>query len=303
LFAVEEMKLLKTLPVVNLLGECVLWDDLAQAFLWTDILGGKLYRYHPATDRLTRWDTPERLCSFGLVAGEEGTLIAAFESGIAIYRYETSHVEWLARPEAGVTGTRFNDGRVDRQGRFWAGTMVEAEQAFDPEGNPVSASLYRVERGVCTRVEGGLRITNSLCWSLDSRRMYLADSPAHAIHLYDFDADTGSLGDPRPFVLTESPVQPDGSCVDAEDHVWNARWGGGGVARHRPDGSIDLTVPLPVSQPTCACFGGPGLNWLAITSARVELSEAELAGQPQAGSLFLFEMEYQGVDEVRYIRS
>ena len=111
------VRLLKTLPVANALGEGVLWDDRGQAFYWTDILGRKLYRYQPDNDRLEQWDTPQRLCSFGFVEGEDITLIAAFECGIALYRPASRKLEWLAQPEAGISGTRFNDGRVRSSSR------------------------------------------------------------------------------------------------------------------------------------------------------------------------------------------
>lgn len=295
------IRLLKTLPVANALGEGVLWDRIGEAFYWTDILERKLYRYHPAKDLLEQWNTPQRLCSFGLIEGDPESLIAAFESGIALYQPARGKLEWLARPEAGYTGTRFNDGRVDRQGRFWSGTMVEAERAIDAQGNQVTASLYRVAQGECIPIERGLRITNSLCWSLDSRKQYLADSPAHAIYVYEFDAATGMPRNRRLFARSNAPVEPDGSCIDAEDHLWNAQWRGGKVVRYRPDGAIDLELTLPVIQPTCVCFGGPALNWLAVTSAHVKLSPAERNEQPLAGALFIFETPYKGVPESRYI--
>lgn len=298
----NDIKLLKTLTVANTLGECVLWNEPEQAFYWTDIPERTLYRWHPGADKLTQWNTPERLCSFGFVEGDDKTLIAAFESGIAFFQPESGKREWLAKPEADISGTRFNDGRVDRQGRFWSGTMVEADRAVDPQGNPVTASLYRVERGRCTQIETGLRITNSLCWSGDSGRQYLADSPAYAIDVCDFDPATGTPRNRRPFAQTAAPVEPDGSCIDAENHLWNAQWRGGKVVRYRPDGGVALEVPLPVIQPTCVCFGGPGLNWLVVTTARVDLSESEREQQPLAGSLFIFETPYTGLPESRYIK-
>ena len=297
-----DIRLTKTLPVANTLGECVLWDELSQAFYWTDILERKLYGYQPRSDRLAQWDTPERLCSFGFVEGEPGTLIAAFESGIALYQPGNGALEWLARPEAGVTGTRFNDGRVDRQGRFWSGTMIEAAHAQDAQGNSVTAGLYRVARGVCTRIANKLRTTNSLCWSLDSRTQYLADSPTHTIYVHDFNPATGMPENRRVFAQTAAPAEPDGSCIDAENHLWNAQWRGGRLVRYRPDGHIDIEIPLPVAQPTCVCFGGPELNWLAVTSAHVKLSKTERAQQPLAGALFIFETPYKGVVESRYFR-
>lgn len=298
----DNVRLLKTLPVANSLGECVLWNDIEQNFYWTDILERKLYRYHPGKNRLTQWNTPERLCSFGFIEGESEALIAAFESGIAIYYPMNNKLEWLAKPEAGVSGTRFNDGRVDRQGRFWSGTMVEADPAVDANGNPTTAAVYRIAHGECTPVESGLQITNSLCWSLNSKKQYLADSPACAIYVYDFDPVTGTPDKRRIFVQSDAPIEPDGSCIDAEDHLWNAQWGGGKVVRYRPDGVIDIEVLLPVTQPTCVCLGGPELNWLAVSSANVKLNASDRKQQPLAGGLFIFETPYKGLAESRYIK-
>jgi L-arabinonolactonase len=298
----QTIKLLKTLPVANVLGEGVLWNEREQAFYWTDILGRKLYHYHPATDQLTQWNTSERLCSFGFIENDGESLIAAFESGIAIYKPRSGEIDWLARPESGIAGTRFNDGRVDRQGRFWTGTMVEGGKAVDEEGRPVTASLYRIMRGACAKMESGLRITNSLCWSLNSGRQYLADSPTHTIYVYDFASTTGVPARRRVFAQTAAPIEPDGSCVDADDHLWNAQWAGGKVVRYRPDGSIDIEIPLPVSQPTCICFGGTELNWLAVTSASVDLNEAERKQQPAAGHMFIFETPHKGMPESLYIK-
>lgn len=298
----SELRLLKTLPVENSLGESVLWDHRSGAFLWTDILERRLFRYRPAEDRLDRWETPERLCSFGLVEGDEGLLIAAFESGVANYRFDTGDVEWLARPEAEVRGTRFNDGRVDRQGRFWAGTMVEGKGAIDAEGREVSANLYRVDRGECTRVESGVRISNSLAWSLDSRRQYFADSPSRTIFRYTFDPENGRPTDRTIFARTAAPAEPDGSCTDAEDHLWNAEWRGWRVVRYHPDGNPVMALRLPVAQPTCVAFGGPDLTWLAVTSATVDLTAQEREAQPLAGALFLFESPVRGVQEPLYRR-
>ncbi|HEX7028254.1 MAG TPA: SMP-30/gluconolactonase/LRE family protein [Gammaproteobacteria bacterium] len=296
------IRLLKTLPVANSLGECVLWNDIEQSFYWTDILEKKLYRWHPRTDRLASWNTPERLCSFGFVDGDSQSLIAAFESGVAIYQPDNGRLEWLAKPEAGVTGTRFNDGRVDRQGRFWSGTMVETDRTVDAAGNPSTAGLYRIVRGECAKMESGFQISNSLCWNRNSSKLYFADSPARAIYVYDFDPTAGTPADRRLFLQTEVPAEPDGSCIDADDHLWNAQWGGGKVVRYHPNGCVDIEVPLPVTQPTCVCFGGPELNWLAITTAKASLDESESARQPLAGNLFVFETPYKGLPESRYIR-
>lgn len=297
-----DVRLLRTLPVANLLGEGIVWDDAEEAFLWSDIHERKLYRYHPEDDRLSRWEMPERLCSFGLVEGDAGALVCAFETGFAMWRFEDGHVEWLARPEVDFIGTRFNDGRVDRQGRFWSGTMVEGDAASDAQGNPVLGSVYRLDRGACVRMESGLHVTNSLCWSLDSRTQYLADSPSECIWAYDFDPADGGISNRRVFARSDPPAQPDGSCVDAEDHLWNARWGGGEVVRLRPDGTVAMRFSVPVSQPTCIAFGGPDLSWIAVTSATADLTPEQRAEQPLAGAVFIFETDSRGVPESRYRR-
>lgn len=294
-------KLIDILPVGNILGECVLWDDIQEAVWWTDIHSRMLYRYRLGPGILDKWCTPERLCSFGLVDGDE-RLIAAFESGFAFYNPGNGDVQWLAKPEENITGTRFNDGRVDRQGRFWSGTMIEAEEARDKNGNPVMANLYCLKgNGSVNCCERNIQISNSLCWSADGRKMYFADSPTQAIHVYDFDPDSATADNKRVFVQMQGNASPDGSTIDREGGLWNAVWGAGEVIRFTPDGQKDISLRLPVSQPTCVALGGPGMNLLFVTTARENLSELELEKQGDAGNLFIFETEVTGVKENRYI--
>ena len=111
-------------PIQNTLGEGVLWDKRSGAFWWTDIQNCKLYRFTLKNEKLSGFQTPERLCAFGFT-DEEGLLIAAFESGFAYFRPETGDVRWIAKPFEDIEGLRFNDGRVDPAGRFWCGTMAE----------------------------------------------------------------------------------------------------------------------------------------------------------------------------------
>jgi len=278
--------------VGNTLGEGVLWDAVGRRLWWTDIQERRLYRYEPTRQVLDTFELPERLGSFGFVEGSE-RLIAAFESGFALFDPQSGQLQWIARPPHAADKVRFNDGRVDRMGRFWAGTMVEGT------GRPVGR-LYCLCNGLAEVHLSEIAICNSLCFSVDGRHMYFADSPHRTIHRFDTDPVTGALSNRRIFAQTPPGALPDGSNVDAEGHLWNAHWGSGQVVRYAPDGSISGCIDLPVTQPTCIAFGGTALDHLYITTARENLSAAVLASQPQAGHLLIYKTNIRGHPEPRY---
>jgi len=295
----NEFTLLKTIKVNNLLGECILWDELSQQLWWTDILSARLYRYHFHDEKLAVFTLPERLGSFAFVR-KDARLVCAFASGIALYDPETAQIDWLYRPEAGFSGTRFNDGRCDRQGRFWAGTMVEAATATDAGQRNVQGSLYWVAANDKGKVLEHIRISNSLCWSPDSGTVYFADSPTREICAFDFDTASASFTNKRVFAITPDGSVPDGSIIDAEAHLWNAHWGGGKVVRYSPQGLPVSVMELPVTQPTCVCLGGPDMNLLFVTTALTGLSDAQLKAQPEAGNVFVFKTTCKGLHESRF---
>jgi sugar lactone lactonase YvrE len=282
------------LPVRNVLGEGILWDSRRQVLWWTDIQSRRLYRHDLARASTQALDTPERVGSFGLVAGSE-RLITAFESGVALYDTGDGSVSWLARPENPDPAVRFNDGRVDRRGRFWSGTMVEGDQSS------ASGCLYSVDSTFGTRCQlTGVRISNSLCMSPDGRQLYFADSPTRTIRVFELNEPEGTLGASRIFAQTPTGADPDGAAIDADGCLWSAHWGAGCVVRYTPDGRIDRTLRVPASQPTCVCFAGPQLDVLCVTTARDGLSEAALLGQPNAGDVFLYRVGVQGLPEAEY---
>lgn len=290
-------ELIATIPVRNRLGECILWDDRSQQVWWTDIHACRLFRYEPETTELRQFELPERLGSFGFIE-RDARLICAFESGFALFDPLDRSINWLARPELGFSGTRFNDGRVDRLGRFWAGTMVESD-ARDADGYPTAGSLYRLAGSDCRRLFGDIQISNSLCFSPDGSILYFADSPTGRIQAYELDAETGEPGRSREFAAIDNGV-PDGSTVDSEGFLWNAQWGGGQVVRYAPSGSIDLKIELPVTQPTCVCLGGENLDHLFVTTATVELDPESRAAQPEAGNVLIYRTSLRGIEESRF---
>jgi L-arabinonolactonase len=287
-----EFELIHVIPCANTLGEGVQWNYKDNCLWWTDIKSNKIFRFDLVTEILTHWDTPESVGCFAFVE-DDTRLLVALASGFAWFEKESGSVQWITRPEAGLMGNRLNDGRVDRQGRFWVGSVVEDKQTPDQ-----SASLFclRNTRQV-TQHLSGLRISNGLCFSLDSRKLYHADSPTRQIKVYDFDAGSGQLTGGAVFAETPEGIDPDGSCIDSEGYLWNAQWGGGRVVRYSPAGHIDCVLETPVSQPTCVAFGGPDLNWLCVTSARLGLSDQALSEQPQAGNLFIYRTNLKGVFE------
>ena len=190
----------------NIVGEGILWDWRRSQLWWTDIPRRKLYRYDWAGGTTQILDTPERVGSFGLVENSE-SLIVAFASGIALYDPNQKSIDWMARPEEIVAGIRFNDGRVDRLGRFWSGTMIE-DGSHANGGSLYSMSGARALR----RHFSGIAISNGLCLSPDGGLLYFADSPTRTIRAFDMIEPEGTLGNSRVFAQTPDGSAPDGAC-------------------------------------------------------------------------------------------
>lgn len=277
----------------NKLGEVPVWDVQEQALYWVDIEGRKLFRLEPATGAVRDWSFAERIGSFAL--RRAGGFVCAFELGFAFFAPESGAVEWIARPERMIRRNRFNDGKCDRAGRFWAGTM-------DDRLAEHTGSLFRLDpdRSV-HRMDGAIGISNSLAWSPDNRTFYFADTLDGAIYAYDFDVSSGGLANKRLFASTaDQPGSPDGSTIDAEGFLWNAQWDGWRLVRYAPDGRVDRIVPLPVQKPTSCMFGGPDLRTLFVTSAVWDLTGPALAEQPWAGGVLALDVGVAGLPEPRF---
>jgi sugar lactone lactonase YvrE len=289
------MKLVTTVPTACHLGEGPLWNERDGKLWWTDILRNRLHRLDPASGAVETIDTPERLCSYAFLPEGANRILAAFETGLAYFDIETKSLAWIERVEALGSGRRFNDGRTDREGRFWVGTMVENEAMAGAQ----SGVLFRLDGFGLSAQAAGISISNSLCTSPDGRILYFADSPKQLIFAFDLDPDSGAIANKRVFAeVTEG--YPDGAVVDEEGCLWSARWGAGEVVRHAPDGRVVSRLKVPASQPTCPAFGGPDRKTLFVTSAREGLDDAALAADPEAGNLFLYQAEVAGLPVVPF---
>lgn len=284
--------LVDIIAVNNVLGEGVIWQSSRRCLWWTDIESCAVYSYQFETKHLSRWPSPQRI---GCIAPVENKdyLIVAFETGFAFFDPTSGWLRWLHSIESDIKGTRLNDGKTDRQGRFWAGSMVEIDKGVSEKG-----ALYCLDGNLEYKEKiSGLSISNGLCWSPDSSYMYHTDTPSRRIDRYDFDSVSAEISNRKTFVKTQPECMPDGATVDAEGFLWNAQWGGSQIVRYSPAGDVDLILPVPLSQPTCVAFGGPDLNLLCITSATQGLSQEARKASPDAGNLLIYETDFMGLPE------
>jgi len=276
------------------LGESPLWSSAEQMLYWIDIGLKRLYRRSLEEDR-RHWDLPsrpgfvERTSDDDLLLGFGGTL------------HRLSPRTGAIEPVLSVTlvhGARFNEGRVDGCGRLWFGSM---QDNFAEDGCPVPVEraigqVFRLDRsGVISVVEEQVGICNTFVWSPDQTRFYSADSLKGTICAYDFHAESGHVANKRVFFSAENLGVPDGSAMDVDGCIWNARWGAGKIVRIIPSGHLDREVELPVPQPTTCAFGGPQLDTLFVTSARLGLTPAQLAQYLLSGSVFAIDSVGQGL--------
>ena len=273
------------------LGEGPVWDPRDQALYWLDIKGLKIFRRDQA-GAIQHWTTPFRICSLAPRAG--GGFIAGTERGFAEVDPVAGKYEPFDHPESDRPGNRFNDGKLDREGRFWAGTMDDAEQA-------ATGALYRLDADRSSRrFDDGYRVTNGPAFSGSGQRMYHNDSGLRLTYVFDVD-DRGLPSNRLVFArYTQEQGHPDGMTVDAEDCLWIAFWGGWCVRRFSPAGECIATIELPVQQPTSCAFGGPSLDQFYVTSASIGLTPAERDRQPFAGGLFMLDTHCAGVPDIPF---
>jgi sugar lactone lactonase YvrE len=216
--------------------------------------------------------------------------VCATEKGLQFWDGKGSTLQFITHPEEDKAGARFNDGKVDHAGRFWAGTM-------DPPN--ATSALYRLDADLSVhRMVEGVTISNGIGWSPDNRHMYYVDTLRHTVYDYCFDLQSGEISDRHVFLQVNKGFGvPDGLTVDSQGFVWVAFYDGWKVVRYSPEGREDMRLELPFSRPTCPAFGGPELDRLYLTTAIDGLSEEELKRQPLAGALFVLEPGVKGLPE------
>ncbi|MCY4745721.1 SMP-30/gluconolactonase/LRE family protein [Pelomonas sp. UHG3] len=277
------------LAQANSLGEGLQWHAPSGRWWWTDIQGSCIHAWTPGAATTLQVCLPERVGCF--VHARSGALILAMAKRVARLTLPDlqatgvidAQPEELAPLEAQLPSTRANDGRCDRSGAFVFGTLDEAE----PRRTIGGFYQYSRARGLRRLPLDGVAIANSICFSPDGRRLYYCDSPTRRLMVCDYDSASARVSEPRVFVRKDGEAAiPDGSTIDAQGCLWNAEWGNGAVARYATDGRLLARYSVPVRDVTCPALGGPGGDQIAVTTARVGLSSAELMAMPQSGSLF-----------------
>lgn len=271
-------------------GESPVWSVSEQRLYWVDIQGKKIHRFDPQTAANETFELPEIVTSVALRASRG--LAVTLEKHFALFDPASRTLTRLAEVEADMPENRFNDGKCDPAGRYWAGTM-NAKSWSAPGGN-----LYRLgAAGDCTLMQSEVICSNGSGWSPDGRTMYYIESFRYAIFAYDFDVASGTLSRRRTFVAIDRNGGgfPDGMTVDAQGFVWCCLVGLGRIHRYSPDGELERVVLLPVPRATDCTFGGPDLGTLYVTSARETMTPEELVAAPLSGSLFAIDTGIRGL--------
>ena len=280
-------------PTGDHCGEALLWSADEGAIYWTDVNRFLVHRLVLATHAVESWLFDEPCVALSLTT-RVGTLLLALGSRLLLWQPEgdvrTDHGFALSS----APGARLNEGRSGPGGEFWVGSMGNNVgrdgESIDFVGAP--GELIRIIDGAPPKqFKAGLQIANTLCFSPDQRHFYLGDSLQNIIWRHDYDAVTREISGETPFFADFDRGVPDGSAIDADGFVWNARFGGGCIVRVAPDGRIDRIVELPISNPTTCAFGGADLRTLFITSASIHLPRPERL----AGSLFALDAPVAGL--------
>lgn len=283
-------------PGSDLLGETPLWCEQTQSLLWLDIEQARLQRFHPASGRHDVWQFDERYLGTLALLRRPGRVLLGIDLALETFDLGTGAREKLCQVEPVGMDNRLNDGRCDSQGRLWVGTM-------DNQLSRGNGAFYRVDPdGRAHRQFGDVIVSNTVALSPAEDRLYFSDTRRYTTWRFGLDVATGQLGPREVFVDYGGRERPDGACVDSQGYLWNAIFAGGRVVRYAPDGTVDRVLTLPVSNPTCVCFGGPDLRTLYITTAQRFLTRAQLREQPWAGSLLAVDLDVAGLAERRFGR-
>ena len=264
-----------------ILGEGPVWDERDGSLYWVDVVGKRVHRLGLADGARKTWSFATEVTS--LAPRRSGGFVGTTRHAFAFFDFSAEAVRprTLAKFETDIPGNRFNDGKADAWGRFWAGSVDEANW------RDATGSLYRLEQDLSVRkIEGGYICSNGPAFSVDKKTFYHNETMKGLIYAFDLDAE-GEIRNKRTFVeFPANEGSPDGITVDAEGCVWVAHFGGGRVSRFSPEGKRLQTLLLPVPNVTSCAFAGAGLDTLYITTARYGMSEEAIRERPLAGSLF-----------------
>jgi len=291
------------------LGENPIWFDEEASLFWANHVGPSLKgpnvrtndgpslkRLNVTTNELTVWDMPEQVGSFGF--RKQGGLVAGVNSGFCTIDLASGSFDLIFDPEKELPTNRFNDGKIDRKGRFWCGTM-------DTNVTEECAHIYVLEPDFTCRKAAedySFVVSNGIAFDPEDKRMYFGDTFRKMIYVFDFDLKEGRISNQREFFSTaDFPGFPDGGTVDADGYYWIALVQGGKILRLDPEGRLDREINMPIPTPTCVAFGGDKCETLYITSQKAFLSQDMLRRYPDTGDIFAIHgVGVRGIPEPRF---
>ncbi len=282
-------------------AEGPVWDAAKQRLFWVDIIGKTIHAHHKnGKDQV--WQSDDFPTALALSKTGNKALVA-LASGMAWLELETGKFTRYAEPDT-MPGNRLNEGKCDPQGRFWAGTMQTNLNA-DGSGKDMdrnSGALFRIDPDGSTsqHTEHEFGIANTLAWSLDGTTFYFGDSIRNVIFAYDWHAEDGSISNRRVHLEGFERGAPDGSAIDEDGCLWNARFGGSCLVRITPRGTIDQIIELPVTNPTSCTFGGSDKKTLYVTSAQFTLSDEQLMTNPLEGAILSAQVPIAGMTDQKF---
>ncbi|MEM7192819.1 MAG: SMP-30/gluconolactonase/LRE family protein, partial [Pseudomonadota bacterium] len=274
------------------LGETPIWRPEEGAIYWADHVGPaidpkssrrpSIRRLNPATGERKSWEMPEQIGSFGFRPG--GGLVCGANTGFYTIDLATGAFDKIVDPEPDKPLNRLNDGKIDRRGRFWCGSM-------NTHFTGKTSQIYCLEPDFTYRKAAedfSFVVANGIAFDPQDTRMYFGDTFGGMIYVFDLDIDEGRISNRRPFFSLEDrkPAIVDGATVDTEGYYWFALNLGGKILRLDPNGRLDREIDMPVRSPTCIAFGGDNFETLYVTSQQSFLTPEELARHPKPGSLF-----------------
>jgi sugar lactone lactonase YvrE len=274
------------------LGEGPAWDARTQTLYWVDIYGKRIHRYQDGEDRSVQLDDMPGC----LAPRPNGHLIAAVRGKITDLEPESGKATLLSAFDEEPATNRVNDGKCDPAGRLLVGTMDNKEKE-------ASGCLYSFDGKTLSRLLTGIRISNGLAWSPDSKTMYYIDTPTRQVQAFDYDLASGRIANPRLAVGIPEPLGwPDGMTSDTEGNLWIAMWGGAQVTKWDPNtGTLLDQIPVPALHTSSCVFGGTDMNELFITSARKGMNEAQLERYPLSGGVFRLRTKVRGMPTYEFV--
>ena len=280
------------------LGESPFWHPAEQQLYWVDIAGQQIHRCNVFMGSVESWAMPSEP---GCIApAASGGLVIALRDGIYSAHQWGGALQLLAAAQHDTTTTRFNDGKADPSGRFWAGTMFEPRTA-------ASAQLFSLDGGALQVKASNATIANGLAWSPNAKTVYWADTPTHTVRAWDWNQHTNAMSGERVFKqwpgkpagwqfgMAGYGGRPDGAAVDVEGNYYVAMFEGARICKLSPSGQELASIDLPALCPTMPCFGGDDLKTLYVTTARTHRSAAELQAFPQSGCVFSTRVDVPGL--------